>query len=376
MKILLYSDHFQPRVGGSENYAKDLAIKLSEYGHTILLVTATQKDDLEVLSFEVHRIRRPFVVLDTNVNFCQFPHIVKNYNPDIFHINYQTGGEVIPLLIAWFLRIPTILTYHADHVTRFGRILDMLQQKIFFRFCSIILTQSDRDFNNLRANIGGKAKLKKINFTGIDIEKYKNPKSISLDKLKGTLKGVSVATLDGSHKYKGIFNLLEMLSKLKEMPEYANNLVIDIIGEGNLKSYYQDITRLKKIWNVNFTGYLSNSELITKLKSSDFLILPSVDKGEGFGRVVVEALAVGIPVIVSEFAGISPLIAKYEVGIVYDPYDISSLRDAIKRASDMKYDPNLQCKIDSFLKNENLTLQESVRNTISIYLEALKPSQG
>ena len=42
LRILIYSDHFFPSVGGSENYALDLATELTRQGHEVGVITTDE----------------------------------------------------------------------------------------------------------------------------------------------------------------------------------------------------------------------------------------------------------------------------------------------------------------------------------------------
>jgi len=103
---------------------------------------------------------------------------------------------------------------------------------------------------------------------------------------------------------------------------------------------------------------------------SDFLILPSIDKAEGFGRVALEAISAGIPVVVSVYAGINELIARYDAGITYNPLSERSERvfDIIREihSDKEKYNRYINNGL-KMLNSEGLTLKASVEETICIY---------
>jgi len=105
---------------------------------------------------------------------------------------------------------------------------------------------------------------------------------------------------------------------------------------------------------------------------SDFLTLPSIDKAEGFGRVVLEAISAGIPVVVSVYAGISELIARYDAGITYNPFSERSERvfDIIREihSDKEKYNRYINNGL-KMLNSEGLTLKALVERTICIYNE-------
>lgn len=126
---------------------------------------------------------------------------------------------------------------------------------------------------------------------------------------------------------KNIDLLLEVWKNLGDKTE-GSELVI--IGDGNpdyadqLKSFVAD----NNLDNVVFTGFLSGDVLHEKVRSLDYLILPS--KSENFGMVVPEALICGVPVIASKGTPWRSLEDK-KCGWWVDA-NVESLADAIKAA--------------------------------------------
>jgi glycosyltransferase involved in cell wall biosynthesis len=75
-----------------------------------------------------------------------------------------------------------------------------------------------------------------------------------------------------------------------------NNLHLDIIGDGD--TGYINYLKAKGGGNINFTGQLNGDDKNSAILNSDFLILPSYR--ENFGNVVIEALSLGIPALVTD----------------------------------------------------------------------------
>ena len=88
-----------------------------------------------------------------------------------------------------------------------------------------------------------------------------------------------------------------------------------------------------------FTGYVSDDLLMQYVANSDALVFPSLY--EGFGLPPLEALAAGIPVLVSKVASIPEVCG--ENAIYFNPYDVNDI------ASKMRCEINKTVKID-FLK--------------------------
>ena len=369
LRILIYSDYFFPSKGGSENYALDLATKLTDSGHQVAVITSSKSEDDERFAFRINRLNKPISIKGLNVNFLEIPKIVKEFRPDIFHINYQSGGENFLILLLRKLRIPVTLTYHADHVVLLGRIIDEIQALSTFRLVDRILVQTERDRNKFLLMGLNPSRVTLFRFNGIDTSKY------SCDDLgehkSGECKVICVARLDDSHKYKGIGRLIEMVNQEREL--FSDDLIsLTIVRDGNQRVEYEESVKKFGLKNVNFLGNLSDDDLIRELCKSGFMILLSIDKAEGFGRVALEAISCGIPVAVSRFAGISEIIKKYESGFVFNPLSDTGTFGRILSIN--RNDFKRQELIDNgrrMIHDEKLGIADTVKQTVDVYFQTL-----
>lgn len=126
---------------------------------------------------------------------------------------------------------------------------------------------------------------------------------------------------------KGVEYLINAVEKL-------DDVMLCIVGTGNLES---ELKALAKPMGdkVVFLGAKTHGELSTIIPSSDMLVMPSItasDGGkEGFGLVIIEAMASGIPVIASNSGGI-PNTVKHEFnGLLTEEKDVQGIADAISR---------------------------------------------
>lgn len=370
LRILIYSDHFFPSLGGSENYALDLATELTNQGHNVGVITSEKESDVDSFPFKIFRLRKPFSPHRMNVNFLEIPRIIRQFRPDIFHINYQTGGENLLIPLLKLNGTPLVVTYHADHVVTLGRMIDELQLISTFRCANMIMVQSERDERRFKMRGICLGKLLLIRFNGIDTKKYKCSSKGVLN--KENIKLLCIARLDDSHKYKGIYELIEGLKSVRN-EELDFKLSLNIIGDGNLRKFYENECKAANIDNIKFLGDLSFADLLNQICKANFLILPSIDKAEGFGRVVLEALSCGTPVIVSKYAGIAELINKYDAGIVYDPFRFRNLTNIFSSFLDSQQ--KLQKFIDCGKKliiEEGLSLSNTTKRVVNLYYKVIK----
>lgn len=110
-----------------------------------------------------------------------------------------------------------------------------------------------------------------------------------------------------SQTYKGLHVLLDALGELT-----SNDLKwkLDVIGDGSFRNdYEQQVERLDLKSKVQFHGYISDRKAIYEFfRSSDLFVLPSLT--EGLPRVVIEAMATGLPVVASRVGGVPELIEE------------------------------------------------------------------
>jgi glycosyltransferase involved in cell wall biosynthesis len=108
-----------------------------------------------------------------------------------------------------------------------------------------------------------------------------------------------------------------------------------IAGDGPERSELERLAgRLGIAERVHFTGWLQNPYPL--LASMDVVVLTSI--AEGFGLVLVEAMALGRPVVATAAGGVSEVVRDGETGIVVPAPDPASLAAAILR---LLRDPSL-----------------------------------
>lgn len=135
-----------------------------------------------------------------------------------------------------------------------------------------------------------------------------------------------VGALDRAHYFKGVEVLLQALLIVR-----SRNWRLKIVGDGDLRSEYEALARrLKLDKQVEFSGKLLEGELRRSFQNADLFILPSINRNEAFGIVLIEALACGVPVIASDLPGVRQVFKNGEQGLLAKPNDVRDLQEKLE----------------------------------------------
>lgn len=164
----------------------------------------------------------------------------------------------------------------------------------------------------------------------IDLETYQNLPKKGEFKKKYSINPdeKTILFLSRIHERKGADILVEVFSKLKNEFE-SIKLVIVGPDEGYLDKLKLIVSKLNIEGEVIFPGPLYEEDKLEAYVDADVFVLPSKDRYESFGNVVLEALVCGTPVVVTNNCGVSEWIGD-NVGYVVE-YDKDQLQDAIFR---------------------------------------------
>jgi glycosyltransferase involved in cell wall biosynthesis len=132
-------------------------------------------------------------------------------------------------------------------------------------------------------------------------------------------------------RYKGFDEVIEVMPDLLEE---APDLAYVIAGKGSdMERLKQKAHALGLAGHVVFTGYVAEEEKAALYRLADVYIMAS--RGEGFGFVILEALATGIPTIASTLDGGREALRDGMLGQLVDPAKPEEIKSAIRHALKM-----------------------------------------
>ncbi len=117
-----------------------------------------------------------------------------------------------------------------------------------------------------------------------------------------------------------------LLAAFREVIATVPNACLVLVGEGPLRSCLEaQAARYGLGDHVVFAGYRDDVEAI--IAASDLLVMPSLR--EGFGDPIIEAMALGKPVVASRVGGMLEIVRDGETGLLVPPGDSDALAQAI-----------------------------------------------
>ncbi len=340
MRILQVSPFYAPHRGGVESHVRALVGELARQGHEVEVLTSRSDRHLppeeRIDGVPVHRTRTLAVAFNTPIA-PRTSRAIREFDPDVIHLHYP------PPLTSYFatrgLRAvgrPSILTYHCDLYLPGapGRLLTGLYERLFLPATLdhvariVVHTQSyARTSRSLRGR-------------SIAII----PSSVDLTRFRADLDGGPIRERLGLRPeqrvlaftgrlvpHKGVDQILRALAALP--PDVA----LIVIGRGpRLSSLVALARRLGVEDRVRFLPEVSDEELPLHLRAADLFVFPSQNRLEGFGLVIAEAMACGLPVVVADLPGVRELITPGVEGELVQPMIVP---DLVRQVSGLLDDP-------------------------------------
>jgi asparagine synthase (glutamine-hydrolysing) len=239
-------------------------------------------------------------------------------------------GHINLLPLAWLasriLRVPLVLFIYGIDAWHPGRnaFTNLLARKA--RWIVSISATTARKFRDW-ASPG--AEQPRVLPNAIHTEWYgpgaKNPELIRRYALQGRTVLMTLGRLVSAERYKGFDEVLELMP---ELIKASPGLVYMVVGDGSDQARLEEKARALGLADrVVFTGRIAETEKADHYRLADAYVMAS--RGEGFGFVLLEAMACGVPVIASERDGGREAVRDGELGILINPVDREELKCAI-----------------------------------------------
>ena len=174
------------------------------------------------------------------------------------------------------------------------------------------------------------------------------------------------------HPRKRAHTFLDMITLLHEQGLTVDAFLIGPDG-GESAAVIARVSRDERLKNVHVVGSIERTDVLKHLRETQVLVLPSRD--EPFPMVVLEAMSVGTPVVVTESCGLAELLVNYDAGAVSDgcAEDLANLVSRI--LTDPVHRDSLVANAYSLLR-EKLSPEATTSRLTCIYRDAVKSARG
>lgn len=354
LRVLHIGKFFPPFAGGMEYFLQDL-------------LPALQRQDIEVAAlvhdhlsprqqrFSNHSspVQWPFPVYRAPCHgrllyapvSPQFPfwlrRTIRQFKPDYLHLHLPNTSAFWAMVVPAARRIPWIVHWHADVVaSRHDRLLALaypvyrpFEQSLLGGASAIIATSPPYLDSSLA--LGSWRDKSHVIPLGLDPARLPEPteaEQAAAYHLWGDKGRLRVLTIGRLTYYKGHEVLLHAI---KALPEARLLIIGTGEGEAKLRSL---IAHLALEERVTLQGSCTEAQRNGLLATCDVFCLPSIERTEAFGVVLLEAMRFGKPVVASkiEGSGVGWVVADEETGKLCTPQDSASLAQAL---GDLLYAP-------------------------------------
>ncbi|MBI4456214.1 MAG: glycosyltransferase family 4 protein [Acidobacteria bacterium] len=306
-------------------------------GYQVALVCASMgrlTQQAEEMGIAVHlapQLNREIHVLNDMQAVFALQRLMRRNRFDVVHTHNSKAGFV-GRLAARLAGIPLVAhTVHGfafhDAEYAFRRGLFLCLERLAAHWCDgmIFISKSLLDWAE-RERIG-RGVPKAVIYSGIDVTAFKTADGSQFRKEWGILpQQLAVGMVSKLWEGKGHDVLLRAWKGVLENLQMEPKPVLLIVGEGHLEAALRSrMSQLRLQGSVIFTGFRTDIPAVTA--AIDIAVLPSLF--EGMGRVVLEAMAAGKPIVASNTGGIPDLVQHGTNGLLVEAGDPEALKRAL-----------------------------------------------
>lgn len=306
------------------------------------------------------------------VNIYKLANIIRENNIQIVHSQGGRGG-FFARIAARIAKVAGVISTIAAPVEGFdvGLVkkmiyiaLERFSERFVDRF--IVVSEALRD-RLIRKHKIPERKVIKI-YNGIEVEKYySNPKSACKVRDEFNIKPdvQLVGTIGRLVRGKGLPYFIQAIKQTVDGKwQMAGETRFLIVGEGSERESLEHTVRELGIEkNVIFTGFRKDVKEI--LEALHVLVLPSIREGQPI--VLLEAMAMGKPIVATNIEGVNETVANGVSGILVPPKDSSALAEAIVCLLKDSKKAQIMGQVGRKLAEEKFNLKDKIEQHERLY---------
>jgi glycosyltransferase involved in cell wall biosynthesis len=278
------------------------------------------------------QIDRGYTASDRRTCFLQAVHLVALF------LKEKHPGKKIDHLHAHFAHDPTLIAYLVHRMTGLpysftahARDLYQVDKKVLtdrIQHATAVITCCRANLEYLNQIAPSQQSKYSLIYHGVNLKDFQPVLDRRTNAVSTNPLIISVGRLVEKKGFQDLFEALFLVKKRGERFQCA------IYGDGPLRQQLTDwIEKHDMSGEILLQGDRTQQELISAYQSANLFILTPIDTGDGdrdgIPNVLVEAMAVGLPVITTAVAGIPELVENNRDGLLYQSHDVEDISSGI-----------------------------------------------
>lgn len=340
-KVLHVGKYYPPFKGGMETFVGDLvkAQRLSGRWKPLVLAHGRPRKDSP---FGVRLV--PFLGEVSHAPLSPgFPwalyQMIRSERPRLLHLHLPNTSAFWALMLRCARHLPWVVHWHADVVpsridrrlAALYRLYRPLEKAVLRRAAAVIATSQDY-LAGSRPLQAHRLKCHVVPL-GIDPERLPSPDGLPVaraESLWGSGRSLRVLAAGRLSYYKGHEVLLRAAVRVP-------GCRVILVGDGERRSALEKLMAdLGLTDRVTLAGFLPDMDLWALMATADLFCLPSLEKTEAFGVVLLEARRYGVPVVASDIpeSGVGWVVRTASCGALVPPGDTAALARILSNFSE------------------------------------------
>jgi len=371
-------------------HSLDLLLKgqlkyVNESGFSVIIASNNEGDIQQIEKREGVKhyqlpLTRKFNPLKDLIALFATINLIRREKPDIVHSHSPKAG-IVGMLASWICNVPlkihTVAGLPLVETRGIKKFIYIQIEKITYKCADFILPNSrllsQYISNNIYENKNKIFIIGKGGSNGVDLDYFNVDafKSIDKDKFRHNL-GISsrdtvFCFVGRLANYKGVNELVEAFIGLNAK---YNNLKLLLVGPIEDINPLNAATLVAMKNNKNIIGVGHQQDIRPFLYLSDIFVFPSYR--EGFPQSLMQAAAMGLPLIATNINGCNEIIINERSGLLIQPKDVLALRSAMETLL-VKIELRIKYKEESMLFiKENFEQKKFWNLIVNFYKEKLK----
>ena len=384
MRILHLGKFFPPHPGGIERFVADLATAQAAQGLAVRVLAHAEPGSWRSRHFRAGEVEVDLAACHGQFVYAPvspaFPLLlaraIRKFKPDVLHIHAPNTSAFWALLSPAARRLPWIVHWHADIPLDSRRRSLRLAYRFYRPWEQSLLRRARALIATSQAYVDSSAALApwrdKVQVIPLGLPDSVVPDAAPSTNIQWRAPGLRILAVGRLSYFKGFDVLLRALAQVPDA-----SLVL--IGDGECRDALRALAAQLGIESrVHFIGRLDmdaagQALLESAYASADVLCLPSTERAESFGIVLLEAMRAGLPAIASDIpgSGVGFVVRDGETGLLVPPGDANALATAIRR---LAVEPGLRKRLgaagrERFLRE--FTLDRTVSQVMNVYLRSV-----